>query len=122
MHAQQIVSQLLDWRVAEQHKWSAPELDGYFRETPLQSFARAYVEWHIRPAPVIDGQFQRHERFCVGFRRDVRLCAVSRYGLTLHDPGAILPAYGTREYILSHQRLDGMQDLGLLIAHRVSVE
>ena len=106
----------------KQHERRAAELNGDFRDAAAQPFAGAQIEGNVSPAPVVDFQFQRHESFRVGAGRDVRLDAVGRDRLAVHRAFAILAAHHVLQNFFRRGHLDGVQDFGLFVAHRVGFE
>ncbi len=60
-------------RVPEQHQRRLLELDRDLRGAPGQALADPQVEGHVRPAPVLDLEPERHERLHRRGRRYLRL-------------------------------------------------
>ncbi len=108
--------------IPEEHERSAPEMNHYFRGSPLEALSGAQIERDARPAPVVDLQLHGDEGFRVGFGRDVGLAAIAVYRRTADCAGTVLAANHRREHIFGAQRLDGVQYFRLLVAHFVRVE
>src|SRR5579859_761649 len=86
-------------------------------------FAGTQVKWHPGPAPAIDKHLHRQVGFSGGARRNAGFLAIAHHLLSRAEPaGAVLGAYDMRDDILPDQRLQGVQDFDLFVAHRISVE
>ncbi len=100
----------------------ALELDPDLGDTLGQALARADVERHVRPAPVVDEQPQRGERLGQRPRRDALLFAITRHVLAEHPALRVLPAHRGTSHLLVEDRPDRAQDLDLLVAHGIGLE
>ncbi len=107
---------------AEQHKRRTLELDRNFGGALGQGFAGAQVEWHIRPAPIIDEQFHRDEGLSAGIGRHHGLGAIRRYLGALHQALAVLASDGAGQHLFVRHGRQSFQNFGLLVANYVSVE
>ena len=88
-----------------------------------QALASAHVKRNVRPAPVVDLQLHGDKGFGLRVGRDVWARSDSRErACPIVRAVAILAADGAAEHIFGAKRLDGVQDLGLLIAHGVGLE
>src|SRR4051812_37456621 len=87
-----------------------------------EALAMAQVEGHPRPAPVVYEEAPGHIRFIVGVGRNARLLPVTRHRLPEDGARAVLPTHHVLGDVSGRERLDGAQDLGLLVAHGLRVE
>ncbi len=108
--------------IAEQDKRGAAELDDDFRGAGGQALSRAQIKGNSGPAPIVDLKFKRDVRFGVGVGSDVGLVAVAGHALAVDDAFAVLAADGVSQDVFGHERLDGVQNFGLFVAHFVGVE
>ena len=67
------------------------ELDGNVSAFLGEPFARAHIEGHTRPAPVVDRQFERGKGGSCGLCRDMLLLTISADVVPLDRPSAVLP-------------------------------
>ena len=107
---------------AEQHERSAAELNHDMGTAVGQPLAGAQVERNARPAPVVDHQPHGDKGFGARIRRHALFGTVGGHALAIHGAVSVLPANGLAEHVLITERLDGMKDFGLLVAHRVRLE
>src|ERR1700687_1923755 len=119
---QAIRLQIFNRGVAEENERSATELNDDFGGAPLEALAGAEIERHAGPAPVVNLQLHGDEGFGVGVWRDVGLAAIAHDWNSVDSAGTVLPANHAGEHVFGTERLDGMQDFGLLVAHFVGVE
>ena len=113
---------VLDLGFAEEHEGRTPELNHDMRIAAGQAFAGAQVEWNSRPAPVVDQESHGDEGFRARIRRHSFFGAVGGHTLVVHDAFSVLAADDFAEHILIAEGLDGMQNFGLLVTHRVRLE
>ena len=108
--------------IAEKNEWSALELDCYLRMTRSHTLAGAQIEWHTRPAPVINHYFYRDKSFRPGVRRNSGLRAVCRDVFPVNLTFSVLTANSAVQHIFRTERLDGMQNFCLLIMDGIGAE
>src|SRR2546425_3253677 len=114
--------QLVKGSIAKQLKGHALELDGDFRVALRQTLARPEIERHARPAPIVDVELQSYECLGARFRRDAWFCSIGGYLFLTQRSRAILPAHTAPQDVVRPQRLNRMQNFGLLIADRVGLK
>src|SRR5712664_1332581 len=119
---QAIGLQIFYRRVAKEHERSAAEMHDDFRGAPLEALSGAEIEGHSGPAPVVDLQLHGHERFGIRVRRDVGFAAIAVHGRAIDGAGTVLAAHHAGEHFFGAERLDGVQDFSLFVAHFVGVE
>src|SRR5205085_6875567 len=85
--------------IAEKHEWSALELDCYLSMTRSHTLAGAQVEWHTRPAPVINHYFYRDKSFRPGVRWNAGLRAICRNVLSIDLTFSVLAANSAMQHI-----------------------
>ena len=113
---------LLDWSVTEQYERRLAELNHDMGGLSSQPFSGAKVKGNARPTPVIDDQLHSHESFGLGLRINLGLVAIGGNTFAVHDAFAVLPADGFAQNFFRRERLNSMQDLGLLVAYGVGLE
>ena len=86
------------------------------------ALAGAQVEWHTRPAPVINHYFYRDKSFRSGIRRNSGLRAVCRDVLPINLTFSILAANSAVQYIFRAERLDSMKNFRLLVVDGIGAE
>ena len=99
-----------------------PELDGDLGSPPWQALARAQIERHVLPAPVVDHEADGAvgRRRAVG--RHVRLLPVAGDRLAVDRARAVLAAHRVVVHHGGRDRPDGAEHLDLLVAHGVGAE
>src|SRR5258707_11776029 len=100
--------------IAKEFERHAFEVDGDFRVALRHSLARPEIEWHSRPAPIIYVELQGHERLRARFRSDAWLGSISRCLFPTQQSRAILSAHAALQNVVRTQRLNRMQNFGLL--------
>src|SRR5580698_5910883 len=106
---------MFDRCVTEEYERRPPKLYHDLRIAHWHALSRSQVEGHVRPAPVVDKQFDRDERLGARIGCDVRLGAVGGYALAIFGAVAVLAAYGAAKHVFVADGLNRMQDLGLLV-------
>src|SRR6202035_5502733 len=74
------------------------------------------------PAPIVDQKLQGDEGFGVGLGVDVGFLPVAREVLAVYFTRAVLAAKRGGEDFFGVERLNGVEDFGLLVADLVGVE
>src|SRR3990172_7156327 len=87
-----------------------------------QTLAGAQIEGHSRPAPVVDGEFQRGIGFRVGNGAGSGFFAITGYISAIDSPGQVLRTDSMSGDLFRRPWTDGAPYLGFLVAHRVGVE
>src|ERR1700680_4273166 len=114
--------QLVKWSVAKQLKGRALELDGDLRVALRHPLARPEIERHARPAPIIDVELQGNEGLGARFGRDPCLGTIGRYFFPTQQSRSILSPHAALQNVVRAQRLNRMQNFGLLIPYRVRLK
>jgi len=114
--------EVLDGRVAEQHKRRPPELYHDVSIAHRHPFTGAQIKGNVGPAPVVDQQLHGDKCFSARIGRNIRFGTVGWNALAVLSAFAVLAAYGAAEYFFVAHGLNGVQDFCLLVAHRVGVE
>ena len=105
--------------VLERRMRRALELDRDRRLAAGEPLAHAHVERRVGPAPVVDEELRRDERLGHRVGRDALLLAVRRAPpAPSTNPRPVLPAHD----VLRPRRVQRLQHLHLLVAHRVGGE
>jgi hypothetical protein len=84
-------SNFIDRGFAKQHEGRALELNHDLGGALRQPLSRAQIERHVRPAPVVDEQLHRDERFGAGIRRHIRLGPIALNLLSPSMPSPYWP-------------------------------
>ena len=108
--------------VAKQHARCLLELDGNLGLARRHGLARADIERHVGPAPIVDEQLQRDVGFRPALRVDVRRLPIGLHRFALDLPEDILAADGVTDRLRRRHAPDRFDDFGLLGAHRVGIE
>ena len=122
VHDQEVGLEMTDVSLAEEHERDLLELDRNFRVAGRHALAGADIKRNVGPTPVIDVQFESGESFRLGVGSDARLFAIRQHAHTFNLTFAVLSTDAAVQDALSGQRLDGVQDLCLLVAHRIGME
>ena len=75
------------------------EADGNFSVSLRQMFARAQIEWHAGPTPVVDLDLQRDIRLDIGAWRNVGFLAIGFCLLAQYRAGAVLAPYRRHVFV-----------------------
>src|SRR5262249_16899034 len=119
MNDQLVGAGVLDWRLAEQHERRTTKTNGDLGYASAQALAGAQVKGTVAPASIVYFQFQRDEGFRVGTGRYVWLATVCGDSLTVDAALAVLAANHILQNFFRRRHLYGVEDFGLLVAHRV---
>src|ERR1700722_19380945 len=117
-----VLRQLLDRCTFEHGQGRFTEFDCYLRAFHTERLAGAQVEGNAGPAPIVDGQFQRHVSLGRTIGPDARGLAVIRDLRVVDLAGRVLTAHGVLQRFLFALDLEGRQHLALFRAHRMCVE
>src|SRR4051812_27423042 len=104
-------------RAAEELVRRGLELYRDFSDALREALARAYVERHARPAPVVEPHRHGCEGFGHGVGRNVLLLSVAGDGLAADGARAVLPAHALLSNALGRELASGVHCLNLLVAH-----
>src|SRR5882757_4978257 len=108
--------------VAKEFERHALELDGDLRVALRHTLACSEIEWHPRPAPIVDVEFQSHERLGARFRSDSGFRPICGYVFSCRLPRAILATDTALQNVVRGQGLNRVQNFSLLIAHCVRLK
>src|SRR5271170_4734350 len=108
--------------IAKEDKRRAAELDHDMSVARRHPLARTKIEGNVGPAPVVNQQLHGDEGLGARIRRHVGFGPVSWNLFSVHGSFSVLPAYRAAEKFLIVDRLDGMQNLGLFVAHSIGVK
>ena len=97
------------------------ELHHDFRATLPQTFARAQVNRHALPTPVVDIKFRRRKRLGIRFGIHALLFTIAglQYITRVVEGGAILAAHHMLRHFLFIVDAHRLQGFGFLIANRI---
>ena len=98
--------------------WRALELNGHFSDTLRQRLARAQVERHPGPAPVVNIQLHGRIGLSGRIRRHARFVPVAYERLPVGHARTVLPADRMRQDLFVTEGPHGVQHFRLLVAHR----
>ena len=99
-----------------------PKGEHHLADPLWQPLAGAQIEGHPLPAPVVDEQLHRHVGFSGAVGIDARLLAISGCWRDPRSSRAVLAAHAAFPRFLLVGQAGGLEQLGLLVAHRFRVE
>jgi hypothetical protein len=122
MEDQSIGGKPFDSGFSKEHKGGSLKLNGNFRDSLGQTFSRPKIEGHISPTPIVDRQFQCNKGLSFRIRSDIGFRAISGYTLASNRTLTVLSPHGASQNFFGRKRLNGAQDLSLLVTHCVRLE
>src|SRR5882724_8656043 len=106
---------MLHRRLPEQYERRLLELNRDLADSLLQTLSRAQVKGNARPAPIVDGEFQRDERLGCRIGFHMRLRTVADDGLPIDLARPVLAAHAAVLALIWMQRLEGMNHFRLFV-------
>jgi len=122
LQSENIGSQDVDRRVAEQRKRRLLELNGDLGRPPSQSLAGAQIKGDAGPTPIVDRELHRNISLGIAVRGHPWLLPIRGHGVTVDNSGTILPAHDVPAHLRVIERVDRLEHLVFLGAYSVGRE